>query len=187
MSKHNALFCFIMAFSLISCGDDNNSQSSSGGGGSTSFKKIYLTSFSSPTGDVGISSFDNACNAGYKALVGGASRHPDIASSGSVDWVLAANTEYRRNDGVTVIGTTNASAVFTYPLTNSIGASAGKYYTGISADWSVSDATNCQDWGSMADDRIYGNALSTSSDAISEGMHNCGTTGPAAYVVCVEQ
>lgn len=187
MSKLNTAIFLVAALSLVSCGDDSSGSGSASGGGGTSYKKIYLASISAPTGDLGIADIDAACNSGYRAMVGGNGRHPDVASSGAVDWVLSANTEYRRNDGVTVIGTTTAAAIFSFPLTNSFSATSGKYYTGLSTTWSTSDAISCQDWGSMADDRTYGDALSVTTSAIAEGMHDCGTSGPAAYVVCVEQ
>lgn len=192
MTILNKTLMLVMGLTLTACGPGLKSKpsgSSNGGdGGNTStYKKIYLAARTVPTGDSGVSYFDDACDAGYKALIGDATRHPDIAGSGSTGWVLAANQEYRRQDGVTVIGTTNSSAVFDFPLTNSFGSAAGKYFTGLQTNWTVNTAFNCSDWGSMADDRTYGDALSTNANAIAEAFHDCGTSGPSQYVVCVEQ
>lgn len=187
MKRRSLAALCLSTLSLISCGKGLNSIPSNSNTNTSSFKKIYLASFSASTGDIGMNDMDTACGAGYKALVGSTTRHPDIAGSGAAGWVLAANTEYRRQDGVTVIGTTNANAVFDFPLTNSIGTVAGKFYTGLQTNWTVNSAFNCDDWGSMADERTYGDSLSTNANAISENHHDCGTTGPSQYVACVEQ
>ncbi len=176
---------------LAACGKglkSKSSESGGGGGGNTvTYKKIYLAAQVPSTGDGGVGFFDAACDPGYKALFGDVTRHPDIGGSGATGWVLAANQEYRRQDGVTVIGTTNANAVFDFPLTNSFGSAAGKYFTGLQTNWTVNPLFNCTDWSSMADDRTYGDALSTNANAISEGFFNCNGGGPSQYVVCVEQ
>lgn len=189
MSKFNMAIILtlimVILLGLSSCGDSSSGTSGTGTT-STGFKKIYLAAGVFPTGDYGVADIDLTCSSGYQALIGTSARHPDIGS-GAANWVLQANTEYRRADGTTVIGKTNASAVFTFPLTNSFGSSAGSYYTGIESNWSVDQTKNCGDWGSMADNRTYGNALSTTSTAISAGIHDCGTSGPAAFVLCVEQ
>lgn len=182
MRRFNFALFLVTTFFAISCGKGLHLEKSSALGSSGSFKKISLVSAAFPTGDGGLGDFDSKCSSGYRALVGSV-----IERSPTLDWVLKANTEYRRTDGTTVIGTTNGSAVFTFPLKNSFGAAAGKYYTGLQADWSINTLQNCDNWLTMADDRSYGDALSTSSTAIAESIHNCGTSGPVTYVVCVEQ
>ncbi|PKA12234.1 hypothetical protein CH372_10220, partial [Leptospira meyeri] len=106
--------------------------------------------------NAGISGFDNHCNNSankpsgshtYKALIsdgikrracstancsGGTSEH--------IDWVLKPNQQYKRKDGTTIIGTTNANGIFVSSLTNVIdpdmfdGAS-DHVFTGVNADW----------------------------------------------------
>lgn len=192
MINLNKILLLTLGICLSSCGKGLNPKSSNtnnGGGGNTvTYKKIYLAAKLYNTGDGGVEDFDNSCSPGYKALVGhSTSRHPNIAGSGATGWVLAANTEYRRQDGVIVIGTTNTNAVFDFPLTNSFGSAAGKYYTGLQTNWTVDITYNCSNWGSMGDDRTYGDALSTNANAISENHHNCGTGGVPNSVICVEQ
>lgn len=165
---------------LTSCGSDDNG--GTGGSSVGGFKKITFGTNISGSGDHGVADADLKCGAGYKALIGSS-----IERSPNLNWVLKANTEYRRADGVTIIGKTNSNAVFTFPLTNSFGATAGSYFTGIQADWTIDTTKNCSDWGSMADDRTYGNALSVTSTAIAENISDCGTTGPVTAIVCVEQ
>lgn len=53
----------------------------------------------------------------------------------AIGWVLEANTEYRRANGTTVIGTTNANAIFDFPLTNSFTGVDEEYWTGFTDTW----------------------------------------------------
>lgn len=72
-----------------------------------------------------------------------------------VDWPLAPSTEYRRLDGTTVIGTTNAKGLFDV-LRASIDTVDGFVWTGLAANmantwtsWLTSPST-CAAWGSTA-------------------------------------
>lgn len=111
---------------------------------------------------------------------------------GQIDWVMAASTNYVREDETTLIGTTNSAGLFTFPLTNSISASAGQYWTAMGSDW-TSTAFYCNDgggesWtfvGAGAGNSNIGDVSVTSSSAIFAGSQACATGG--IYLVCVQQ
>ncbi|MEI7013459.1 DUF1554 domain-containing protein [Leptospira licerasiae] len=155
----------------------------------------------------GIAGVDNNCStdankpAGggtYKALVtDGVNRRACTTASCSggtsehLDWVLKPNKEYRRKDGTTVIGTTTANGVFTFPLTNSVEILANLVVTngigtGMNADW-TSNANDCSDWSTNAGgtSSTVGTWDSTGSGLIGgAGTSGCSNTH---MVVCVEQ
>ncbi|WP_246834110.1 DUF1554 domain-containing protein [Leptospira bourretii] len=166
--------------------------------------KIFVTANTFPAlnTNLGISGLDNFCNNSsdkpsgggtYKALVtdgtnriacttancsGGPSEH--------TGWVLKANKEYRRSNGTTIVGTTTANAIFTFPLTNSINNAipfTNMTATGLNANW-TSNSNHCSQWtgtGSFS----MATYDSTSSDAIyAAGTAGCTNT---AAIICVEQ
>ncbi len=113
----------------------------------------------------------------FKAMAGAVWRDP-----GNV-WVLKANTQYRREDKTTVIGTTNGSKTFDFPLTNSItpGTAYTPIWTGLTDTWQnpnfpfmictrLSDSTAT---GSV------GNATATTDFLLDDGTYeNCTQTLP---------
>lgn len=103
-----------------------------------------------------------------------------------VDWVLQADTEYRRNDGTTVIGTTDSDRIFSIDLTNSLGTS-GSYWSGLNNDWTAATTIDCSDWvnttGSV--NGVIGSLTAVDMGAFSNGNATCDTT--TSYLVCVEQ
>nr|WP_269155358.1 DUF1554 domain-containing protein [Leptospira mtsangambouensis] len=172
----------------------------------TGFCKIFATAATAiKTG--GISGFDNQCQndtnkpsggGTYKALASdGVNRRAcstancSTGVSENIGWVLKPNKEYRRKDGTTVIGTTNASGIFTFPLTNSMEIISNLVVTngiatGFVSDW-TSSANDCLDWTSNAGGNLSttGTWTSTNSGAIDGG----GTSGCSNthMLVCVEQ
>lgn len=172
------------------------------------FKKIYVTDLSysadltsggmanaNVTAD-GFCAADTAKPSGggtYKAMIATATRtacttaNCSGGASENLDWVLAANTEYRRADGTTVIGTTNAAGIFDFvsPLTNSFDTSNTTTMTGFEINW-TSSADNCTDWSTTASGNYaVGNATSTTSASINKGStESCANAQP---LVCVEQ
>ncbi len=131
------------------------------------YKLIGVTNNSFSGG--GISAADNDCTTNmqsqfgsdtgtWKAMLGASSRRACTTAncSGatgteqSLDWILSANTEYRRADDRATVGTTNANAIFIFPLQNSIIAvePASLTWTGLEQDWRVS-SSNCNDWTSF--------------------------------------
>ncbi|TDY72643.1 uncharacterized protein DUF1554 [Leptospira meyeri] len=170
------------------------------------FCKMFATA-GAATKNAGIAGLDNNCQTDtnkpsgggtYKALVtdgvnrkacttancsGGTSEH--------IGWVLKPNKEYRRKDGTTVIGTTTANGVFSFPLTNSVEILANLVITngivtGMNADW-TSNASDCLDWTTNAggNSTTFGTWDSTGSGLIG----GVGTSGCSNVhmLVCVEQ
>lgn len=70
------------------------------------------------------------------------------------NWVLEPYTAYDDGAG-TLIGTTGADSLFTFPLNHSIGDIFMNVWTGINSDWDTAE-NNCSDWTSDADN-IFGN------------------------------
>ncbi len=199
---------------VASCGDGINGLKENSGSGSTSatsFKYIFVTSSQYDGNLGGASGADTKCNSDsnrpvttvtYKALLvttsgsrracssancsGGASEH--------VDWVLSADTQYRRADGITVIGTTNSIALFSLPLTNSIDSDTGKkYWTGFNSggsfDWTAANGANtCTSYtdntGGGGANGKYGMGNS-SNGAMGESQDWCNTS--TTRIACVEQ
>lgn len=139
--------------------------------------RIFLTN-SQYLGGTGILGFDNMCNSdfnnpgdgsSYKALVGAVTRQPP-----STDWPLKALTNYFQIDGTTLVATTNASGVFTFPMTNPMALPFQNVWTGLSSAMTVS-ANNCLNWtsSSISDLGIYGVSSLASSPAISQSTQTC--------------
>ncbi len=161
-------------------------------GSTTTSTGTWKNIFMSPTnvGNFGgITAVDSFCAANlpatfsgtYKGLVMGTAR------TQTTDWVLAASTEYRREDG-TSIGRTNSSAIFTFPLTNPVSTSTTNVFTGITVTdettWTFSGlANNCSDWGAGGNS-LVGVSDNTASTMISNGIATCATGVP---VYCVQQ
>ncbi len=173
---------------------------------STGFCRIFATA-ATATKNGGITGLDAQCNADtnkpsgggtYKALVSdGVNRRAcTTAACGAgtgehINWVLKPSKEYRRKDGTTVIGTTTANGVFSFPLTNSPEILANLVVTngvatGLSANW-TSSANDCLDWSSNAggNSSTVGTWDSTNAGVIDGG----GTSGCSNghMLLCVEQ
>ena len=187
---------------LVTGGNDSGSTtgSSGGGGTSSSYGIIFMTTTKvdggyAYTGTVPtyMTKFDDLCasqataknlSGVYKALMANHSeRHACTTtncSGGASEnhkWVLRANTEYRREDGVTVIGTTNAAAIFEFPLTNSmVDASVDTpVWTGIRDGWVRPVAPfngTCESWGNnVSGEGFVGDASLTTAEAINKNMY----------------
>lgn len=109
---------------------------------SSSFLKIFVTA-GTWQGDLGgVAGADAKCmndankpedGKTYKAFLANTYRH----AVPNKYWVLRANTEYRRSDGTTVIGTTNTNSVFTAPLINSFSGENIEVWTGLKDNWNT--------------------------------------------------
>ncbi len=100
----------------------------------------------------------------------------------STNWVLYANMQYRQQDTVTVIGTTDANANFTTALTNPINPGGG-----AAAVWSGWDKTNtCSGWTSTAGNGDQGACcgLTAIPAAVDTGSTACSNS---RNIVCVQQ
>jgi hypothetical protein len=142
----------------------------SGGGASAAYRIIGFTKTdregkAGNTAAAALTALDNECvtdfGAGYKALVYSASLRDT-----TTDWVLKPNTEYRRADGTTIVGTTDADALFTFPLSNPVGFPASMIRIGLTASWAPDE--NCANWTDNDPSRgsAYGMSINTGSDAI---------------------
>lgn len=116
------------------------------------------------------------CSTSYCS--GGATEH--------VDWVLSTNTEYRRADGVTVIGRTRPDlALFDFgagDLDASFASSGGTYWSGIATDWR--EDSNCSKWIDSGGVGRLGDAGATSIFAVSAPGFLCSAD---RAILCVEQ
>lgn len=104
----------------------------------------------------------------------------------NIDWVLAANTAYRRSDGSTIIATTTANGIFSFPLTNSVTTPFVNYeWTGLSSDWTTSGDL-CGLWtnSTISLGGRVGDPSATDSTTIDIGNPNCANT---YQLYCVEQ
>lgn len=166
----------------------STASNSNGTGTGNTYKRIGITSNSSDgnfaMGGNAIDALENAdalCNAefsGFKALINNEGRYNGVGG----DWILKANTEYRRMDGA-IIGTTTAGSVFTFPLTNSMGVTNVLVWTGLTTTWGGS-ANTCDDWTSDMSNGANGDVLAVTSDAIGQVGSQCMS---GLNLICVEQ
>ena len=104
--------------------------------------------------------------------------------SENVNWILSANTSYYRANGTTLIGTTNAAAIFPIPLTNAPHTAATIVYTGLYSNWTT-DSSTCSNWTNNSGIfGVYGQANLTSDGFIIGGSILCSNS---RAVYCVEQ
>ncbi len=144
----------------------------------------------------GVSGADLLCNSDagrpsvlptYKALIASSSgtiRRASVtanAGDGQVDWVLQPSMQYRRSDGVTVVGTTGTNSLFAFNLTNSPLVS-GAYWTGLNGSWQ--NAADCGGW-TFSGTALLGNGAQTTNASISAAGQNCNFAGFG--LLCIEQ
>jgi len=112
---------------------------------------------------------------------------PDCGGGGAenVNWVLRANTSYKRPDGV-VVFTTNASGIFLLGAgLNAPIAAAGQWWTGMDVDWN-DVGTTCSDWTGTAGSGFFGIGGSTAETAITDsGMGFGESCASALSLLCV--
>jgi len=147
-------------------------------------------------GATGIEGADNLCESDasypgtgtYKAfLVDGVNRVAcTTANCGGgigehTDWVLAPNTEYRRINGKTTIGTTNALGLFTFPLDNQIVAANVDLWTGFNTTQDyLTNATTCTLFSTSAGGTQAGITGTTGSGVLACGGIPCNHRATAA-------
>lgn len=198
------ILVFLAVVTLTACGQATglapNSNGTSGGGGSggtsSGLLKIFVTAANTTGGFGGsaaaaITGLDAACNADankpsgggtYKALVGSTVRGV------SADWPLQANTSYYRADGTTLIGTTTAGSIFTFPLSASFTATAGLLtWSGLTVAYGLAGST-CLNWTSSAngDGGDLGAPNLTTNGALYSVFSNCDSF-TNVRLVCVQQ
>ncbi|PKA23366.1 DUF1554 domain-containing protein [Leptospira meyeri] len=159
-------------------------------------KIIFLTT-GSYTGILGgvfgadaICQADAKCPAGKicKAMLADAGSDSRQASNtanlgdGQIDWVLKPFATYLRNDSPTVIGTTTAASLFTFPIVG-IRPTSATAWTGLSADW-TSNANHCGSWTLNTGNGNAGDTAGTTTSAIGFSNFPCNSNLP---FYCVEQ
>ncbi|TGK82649.1 DUF1554 domain-containing protein [Leptospira noumeaensis] len=173
---------------------------------------MFITNSTAPV-NAGVSGIDAHCNNAtnkpsgggtYKAMVSdGTSRTACTSAncttggtSEHIDWVLKPNQQYKRNDGTTVIGTTNANGLFPIPFTNSMEPNllnANNYViTGINADWI--NSLDCDNWttigtATLAPNGLFGRHQNTNAQAFAFATSSCYdlVNNYNAKAICVEQ
>ena len=118
----------------------------------------------------------------YKALlVDGANR----TAVPEVGWVLRPNTAYYQADGATPIGITNASSVFSFPLTHAWSGDPAQAYwypwSGVTPSWGLGDS--CGGW-TVGVAGTFGRAFVAGRTEATGIGANCQITQP---LLCVEQ
>ena len=163
--------------------------------------KMFVTN-SNATLNAGISGLDSQCSSDankpsgggtYKAMVADGTNRIACTTANCgggtgehTDWVLKPNKEYRRADGTTVIGTTTANGVFSFPLTAAIQTTivgTNSTATGLNTNW-TSSANDCANYTTTGAITSNGPHDDTSSNLLSVGTASCGNT---MKIICVEQ
>ncbi|WP_232369492.1 DUF1554 domain-containing protein [Leptospira abararensis] len=159
--------------------------------------KIIFTTSSSYTGILGgVFGADAICQADAKCPVGkickamladGGSgvRRASLTAGvgdGQIDWVLKPFSTYLRNDSPTVIGTTTAASLFTFPIVG-IRPTSATAWTGLSADW-TNNGNHCGSWTVDSGNGNAGDTAGTGTAAIGFSSFPCNSNLP---FYCVEQ
>ncbi len=103
------------------------------------------------------------------------------------DWILRADTTYKRmSDGATIM-TTNADGIFNFGsnLTSAIESGVTGWWTGLTQTWVFGSACTGNTWSSTGGSANFGDPSTMSGAAISNGTDLCTTT--ASKLLCVEQ
>jgi len=165
----------------------------------TNNKKMFVNNVKT-TGDIrvglstGIKAADKLCEKqakGYKAMIVDGTNRRACTTAGCsmegehINWVLQANTIYTRNDLKTVVGITNASATFAFPLQNAFSPGANIIWTGLQASW-ISSTNNCSKWskGAKGTKGVSGDANVITSTSIYREDSKCNSS---FFILCVEE
>lgn len=179
----------------------------------TVFRVLFVSNGSIAGSSITNSSVaDNLCNSdaskpastgSYKAMIAGwgtrrACTSGNCATSGAaenLDWVLAPNTEYRRNDLATKIMTTNSAGIFAFGALSATlvalplpGGSPTGYWSGMGSTWVTQGASGTcgGSWSTPLGTGAYGVITATNSTALFSGTGgNCNST--SSYLVCAQQ
>ncbi len=127
----------------------------------------------------------------YKALLGTGTTGTRLSSAGNgaagveTDWVLNPNTDYKRL-GSTAIGTTTASSLFGFPLTNAFTTAGVISWTGLAGNWVAWSGYDCAGWTTNSNLSIgaYGNSDVTTSSTLFNTTAACNVS---YNLICVPQ
>jgi hypothetical protein len=125
--------------------------------------RIFVTASTYDGNLGGAQGADNKCNSdparpqgttNWKALISATPERTACTSANcstglveNFNWVLRPNTLYRRLDGQ-IIGTTNGSAIFVFPLQNAMDSNSYDVWTGLLNSWIQYNPYNCSNWKS---------------------------------------
>lgn len=124
----------------------------------------------------------------YKAVISdGSTRIATVTSNvgdGQTNWVLYANQEYRRPDGVTIM-TTNSNGLFVFGTMSAIITATGTYHTGMNLGWDA--GVHCNGWtdNTGGNSSRHGTSNVTGSTALSLTQNGCNTAARGLY--CAQQ
>jgi hypothetical protein len=149
----------------------------------------------------GVSGADALCESGkpsagtWKALISdGVSRLACTGAdctndtTGRMNWVLAADTMYRRSSDNALVGTTNSPGLFAFPLTNGWASNTNRSWTGFQASWS-SNTNNCSAWTnatSSFDGKAGINNATKSTSIATGGVQDCDSSNTLG-IICFQQ
>lgn len=154
------------------------------------------------TGVLGTSGADSKCNADankpantgtYKALIADdaatrrACSSANCGTSGAaehIDWVLYANTEYRRVNQSTVIFTTNSNGIFVFGSAAGWDGTGSSYNTGLNANWTTSGGNNCTSWTVGGGSGMQGLGNAAGGAMLANSSIGCAST---VGLACVQQ
>lgn len=171
MNNKKLTLIFSTIFLLVGCG--NKDDDSAGTNINIDCAKLpCFFSVETQSGNLaGISGADALCQKKHstaKAFIVDTTQR--IASPANADWVLDANTEYYQFDG-TVIGTTNASRIFTFPLTASLLNAGNEYWTGMATNYQ--NSISCSNWTVSTGVGAVGLGSTLSNQSVFAYNQNC--------------
>lgn len=103
-----------------------------------------------------------------------------------LNWILHANTIYRRLSTMAAVMETNANGIFVFgTLSAPVWDGVPGWWTGINADWTFNSACGDNAWGTTGGNARFGDPNLTTSGALSNGLDPCSTTG--SRLLCVQQ
>lgn len=206
--RFSIFLLLLMMLSAFACGSKSSDGGQSNDTNNQKNLKIFLSdekhtgdfaNDSNLLGSNGVSRADDFCNnasnkpdnSNYKALlVDGLNR---IAVP-QTDWVLQASTTYYREDGTTIIGTTNSKSIFEVSIGNSLDnaiddrSTYPAVWTGIQnvTDFSTS-GEHCNQWASASNANMgkLGECNSRGTSAFSSFLSQSCNIQNSIY--CVEQ
>ncbi|WP_165778793.1 DUF1554 domain-containing protein [Leptospira perolatii] len=172
---------------------------------------VYVTSsLFNGSGLSGIDGADITCNSSippslagtgqYRALLNntsgiGTARHACTTANCSggiaenLNWVLKPNATYYQQNKTTVVGTTNASALFNFPLSAGFSPTPGSptnfFWSGLTTSWL--SGGECVGWTAVGGTAGAGDMISTTNTSVSASTGLFGCASPAYPILCVSQ
>ena len=174
---------------LDSCWFELDGNSIQGDTSGPSYKIIRITNTTYPPSTIGsINSADAKCQlefgSDYKALIG----DQGVRDNTLPGWVLTADTEYRKPDGNTIVGSTDSNGCFAFPLNNPVYSDGwAGVWTGLNSSCQA-PGSDCDGW--TAEPPVKG--ISGAASSIDEGLLVANPGDPTwcyypFHIYCVSQ